>query len=292
VIRSAAASASIVLMLAVAAPLHAQGNGKGKGPNKGGPPSASVLPSPSALSPAGVGTVPFAWIDDASVLPPGDAALSISMMRWQGPSVSEIQVPIVGASMGLTDRVQLGASIPRVAGNDLAGTTGGLGTTYISAKVGVLNGERFGVKLAAAPTIEILGSDALSSLAPGENRTKFGLPISAEIDRGSARLFASGGFFSGGVWFAGGGVGLQATPRVSLSAALSRAWTTDSTGTVLGDRREVSGGVGFEVRPQLSLYGSVSQTIGTADQDGAGTTVSGGVILLIARPSSKTPHGQ
>ena len=148
------------------------------------------------------------------------------------------------------------------------------------------------MKLAAAPTIEILGSDTLSSLAPGESRTKFGLPVSAEIDRGSARLFASGGFFAGGVWFAGGGVGLQATQRVSLSAALSRAWTTDSTGTIVGDRREVSGGVGFEVRPKLSLYGSLSQTIGTADQDGAGTTISGGVILLVAAPPSKKPHGQ
>ena len=141
-IRFGAATASIAVMLAVAAPLHAQGKSSGKGKGKGGPPSSSVLPSPAAVSPAIVGTVPFAWIDDASMLPPGDAALSISMLRWQGSSVSEIQVPIVGASMGLTDRFQLGASVPRVAGNDLAGTTGGLGTTYISAKVGVLDGER------------------------------------------------------------------------------------------------------------------------------------------------------
>jgi hypothetical protein len=293
VIRIAAASTSVLVMLAVAAPLHAQGNGKGKGPNKGGPPSASVLPGPAAVSPAAVGTVPFAWIDDASVLPPGDAALSIAMMRWDGSGTSEIQVPIVGASMGLTDRVQLGASIPRVAGNDLAGTTGGLGTTYISAKVGVLDGERFGVKLAAAPTLEILGSDTLSSLAPGERRTQFGLPVSAEIDRGAARIFASGGFFSGGVWFAGGGVGAQATSRLSVSAAFSRAWSTDSTGTMIGDRREVSGGVGFALRPQFSIFGSVSRTIATSDQNGAGTIVSGGLIVLLARPASpNTPKRQ
>ena len=290
--RVAVATMSAVMALAVAAPVHAQGNDKGNG-RKSGPPSSSVLPGPTAVSPAAVGTVPFAWIDDASVLPPGGAALSISMVRWQGTDASEIEVPVVGAAMGLTDRVQLGASIPRVAGSgDPGGTVGGLGTTYISAKIGVLTGGRSGVKLAVAPTLEILGSGTLPSLAPGESRMQFGLPVSAEIDRGATRLFASAGFFSGGVWFAGGGLGLQATPRVSVSAAFSRAWTTAPSGTMLGDRRELSGGVGFQVTPQVSLFGSLSRTIATTDEDGAGTTVNGGVIVLLAPAAARKPRGR
>jgi hypothetical protein len=288
--RLAVRIASLLTMSAVAAlivssPVFAQGNGKGK---KGGPPSGSVLPSPTAVSPAAVGTVPFAWIDDASMLPPGDAAFSISMMHWQGTDVGESDVPVVGAAVGLTDRVQFGASIPRVAGNGDLGTVGGLGTTFISAKIGVLTGGRAGVKLAVSPTLEVLGAGTLSALAPGESRTQFGLPVSAEIDRGALRIFASTGFFTHSVWFAGGGLGAQATPRVSVSAAFSRAWTTDPSGT--GDRREISGGVGFQVTPQVSLFGSLSRTIATSDQDGAGTTVNGGVIVLLAPPAAKKPH--
>ena len=289
--RLVAMSAAVVLI--AAAPVLAQGNGKGKGP-KGGPPSSSVLPSPAAVSPAAVGTVPFAWIDDASVLPPGDAALSISMMHWQGTDIGETDVPVVGAAMGLTDRVQFGASIPHVAGSaDPGGTVGGLGTTFISAKIGVLTGGgRSGVKLAVAPTVEVLGAGTLSSLAPGESRAQFGVPVSAEIDRGAMRVFASAGFFTSSVWFAGGGIGVQATPRVSISAAFSRAWTTDASTLTVSDRRELSGGVGVQATPHLSLFGSLSRTIATSDQDGAGTTVSGGVIVLLAPHAAKMPHGR
>jgi hypothetical protein len=279
---------SAALALIVSGPALAQGK-SGKGGSKGGPPSSSVLPSPSAVSPAAVGTVPFAWIDDASLLPQGDAAFSMSATRWSGSGISEVDVPIVGAAVGLTDRVQLGASIPHVTGSsDPGGAVGGLGTTFISAKIGVLTGEKSGVKLAVAPTLEVLGSGTLSSLEPGESRGRFGVPVSAEINRGAARIFASTGFFTGGTWFAGGGLGFQANTHLSFSAAFSRAWSTDSTGTLVGDRREVSGGVGYQVTSRFSAFGSLSRTVATSDQDGAGTSVSGGVLVLLVPSASRT----
>ena len=282
------ASVALIALIITAGPALAQGNsGKGKGGSKG-PPGNSVLPSPAAVSPAAVGTVPFAWIDDASVLPQGDAAFSMSAMRWSGADTSEVDVPVVGAAVGLTDRVQLGASIPHVTGSsDPGGAVGGLGTTFVSAKIGVLTGGTSGVKLAVAPTLEVLGAGALTSLAPGESRGRFGIPVSTEVSRGAARIFASTGFFSGGVWFTGGGVGLQANSHLSLSAAFSRAWSTDSTGAV-GDRRELSAGIGYQTSPRFSAFGSLSRTIATSDQDGAGTTISGGVlVLLVPSPSRK-----
>lgn len=271
-------AASVVMTLAVAAPVRAQGKGKGHTSN---PPSSSALANPTVVAPVTAGAVPFAWIDDASVLPPGTMAVSVSALRWQGADVSEVDVPVVGLSAGLTPRLQLGASIPRVVGNDVTGVVGGLGTTFVSAKIGVLTGGTSGVKLAIAPTIEILGEGALQALAPGESRTQFGLPASVEIDRGAVRVFGTAGFFSRGVWFAGGGVGAQATRRLTVSAAFSRAWTTDAAGSIVPDRREVSGSVGFSVRPQTSVFGSLGTTVATADQNGAGTTVTGGVVFLL-----------
>lgn len=271
--------ASVIVTLAVAAPVRAQGKGKG---HRSNPPSSSPLPSPTVAAPATTGAVPFSWIDDASVLPPGTLAMSVSALHWQGADVSEVDAPIVGLSAGLTSRLQLGASIPHIIGNDVTGVIGGLGTTYVSAKVGVLTGGTSGVKLAVAPTIEILGDGVLQGLAPGESRTQFGLPVSIEVDRGPVRVFGSTGFFSRGVWFAGGGVAAQATRRVAISAAFSRAWTTDPVGAIVGDRREVSGGVAFSLRPQLSVFGSLGTTVATADQDGAGTTVTGGIVCLFS----------
>jgi hypothetical protein len=287
--RFAPVWAVAALVLAVAVPVHAQGksNGKGNGHNST-PPSSSPLPSPTAGGPTTSGASPLAWIDDASVLSPGTMALTISSMRWSGTDLSEVDVPIVGLSVGLTPRVQLGASIPRIVGSvDGTGPVGGIGTSYISGKIAVLTGTSSGVKLAVAPMVQVLGTGAALALAPGEGRTQFGLPVSLEITRGSARLFASTGFFSRGVWFAGGGAGIQASPRLAISLSFSSAWADDAFTGLSRDRRDLSGGASYVVRPQMAVFGSLGRTIATSDANGAGTTISGGVAFLFGPSAIK-----
>jgi len=278
-------AAGAVLALAVAIPASAQ---KGPKARQSAPPSASALPSSAQVAPATGGSLPFAWIDDASVLPPGTLALSMSTQVWKGTDLTEVDMPVVGAAAGLTTRLQLGASVPRVVGgSDPGGVVGGLGTTYVSGKIAVLTGAATGVKLAVAPTVEVLAAGALGSLGPGESRTRFGVPVSAEIDRGVARIFGSAGYFTNGVRFGGGGIGARVTPRIGVSAAFSRAWATDATDTLVGDRRELSGSLAFSVNPRLSLFGSLGRTIATTDQNGAGTTLVAGAIFLIAPATVK-----
>jgi hypothetical protein len=279
--------ASAVLVLALAIPARGQGNGKGKG-HKSTPPSQSALPSPSVSggAPAG-GAAPLAWIDDASVLPPGMLSLSISVLRWQGADLSQANFPVIDMAAGLGPRLQFGASIPRIVGAaDPSGVAGGVGTSYVSAKFAVLTGRTAGLKLAVSPTLEILGEAAVQSLTSGQHRTQVGLPVMAEIARGGARLFGSAGYFSNGAWFAGGGVGVQASPRVGVSASFSRAWATDAASPVVRDRNEISGGAAFSLTSHMSLFGSLGHTIATTDANGAGTSVAGGISVLVL-PSTK-----
>lgn len=279
------AGAALALAITVPTRAAAQGNGKGKD-HKSTPPSQSVLLSPTAAGATGGGASPLAWIDDASVLAPGTMSVSMFALRWQGADLSEVSVPIVDIVAGLAPRVQLGASIPRVGGAaDPAGASG-VGTSYFSVKIAVPTGAASGVKLAVAPTLEVLGDGARQSLTQGGGRTQLGLPVMAEIERGASRLFGSAGYFSRGSWFAGGGVGTQASPRVAVSAAFSRAWTTDAAAAVVRDRKEISGGAALSLTPRCSVFGSLGRTVATADSDGAGTTVAAGVSLLIG-PSTK-----
>ena len=277
--------ASAALALAVAVPVHAQGNsGKGNG-HKSSPPSISVLPSPTTGPAAGAS--PLAWLDDASLLAPGSMSVTISTMRWSGTDLSEVYFPIVDAAVGLAPRFQIGANIPRVVGSaDGTGPVGGIGTSYSSGKIALLTGAS-GVKLAVSPVIEVLGEGAVEALAPGEGRTQLGLPVSVEITRGPARVFASTGFFSHGVWFAGGGAGVQATPRVGASLSFTRSWANDSTTGVSRDRRELSGGVSYLVRPQIGVYGALGRTIATTDDNGAGATISAGITFLLTTRVTK-----
>ena len=278
--RIVAAMAGAALALAVAAPVFAQtpvapvANEKGGNGHKSKPPSSSPLPGTGGAS-------PLAWVDDASLLAPGTMSLTISAMRWSGADLSEIDAPIVDASVGLTKRVQIGASVPRVVGSaDGTGPIGGIGTSYISTKIALLTGES-DVKLAVSPMVEILGEGAVQALAPGASRMQIGLPVSIEVAQGPARMFAATGVFSRGAWFAGGGAGVQASPRLGLSMSFTRAWAkTDVTG-VNRDRRELSGGVSYFVKPQIGVYGSIGRTIATTDDNGAGTSVSGGVTFLM-----------
>jgi hypothetical protein len=292
--RFASVMANAVLVLACSWPVHAQGNGNGKGNgHQSSPPSSSPLPGPTAGDPTSSGATPFAWIDDASVLRPGSMTVTISAMRWSAADLSEVDVPVVDLSVGLTPRVQIGAIIPHIVGSaDGTGPVGGIGTSFLSGKYAVLTGTASGVKLAIAPMIEVLGDGAAQGLAPGESRTQFGLPVSMEIVHGPARVFASTGFFSGGVWFAGGGAGVQTSPRLAVSLSFSGAWASDALTGVARNRRQFSGGASYLVRPHTAVFGSLGRTIATAEADGAGTTVSGGVTFVVGPWGQQVARGR
>jgi hypothetical protein len=278
-------AASAVLALAVAAPATAQsGNGgrstsSGTSGGKGTAPSRSTLPN-SALTTSSVAS-PFAWLDDGRILPPATVSIAVSTLRWEGTGASEVDVPVTSIAAGIAPRVQVGASIPHILGSaDPAGAVGGIGSLYFYGKVGLL-GDDSPVKLAVSPTIEVLGEGAALGLAPTESRTQFGLPVSVEFDTGATRLYAGTGFFTRGIRFAGGGASVRATSRLGISAQLSHSWTTADALGVVADRTEVTGSAAYSIAPNVALFGSIGQTIATTDQNGAGTTISGGISVLL-----------
>ena len=250
-----------------------------------GAPSRNELVAP-AVTAASVGATPLAWVDDASIVEPGNVALAISAMRWTGSGFSEVDVPIVDATFGLAPRVQLSASVPRVAGSaDPAGAVGGMGTTFFSAKAALYEHKKHSFKVAAAPTLQLLGEGVVPSLGPDEGRTRWGLPVSAEASRGRARVYGGGGYFSPGLWFAGAALSAQAAEKVFVSGGFSRAWRrTDVADIPLGerDRKEISGGAAYLVTPQVTAFASIGHTIRTLPENGAGTSILGGVSLLFA----------
>jgi len=224
--RRFTASAFVLSALVVLAPtaLFALGNsGNAKGKSKG--PSSSPLPVVSAGAP-GIGATPVAWVDDANLMPPGAISIDISASHWSGADSGETSFPVTTCAVGLTDRLQFAVSVPLVVGDQATGVVGGLGTTYASVKYSAYVNQRTGLKIAVAPTLELLGTGVLPSLGPTETRAQFGLPVSVELDREGKRFYASSGWFSRGVWFAGGGMGTQLTRRTGVSASFSHSWTT------------------------------------------------------------------
>jgi len=293
----AASAFAALAVLAVAPPVIAQTGGGSRGTgtgtsgrttgstttsgggSKGTAPSRSTLPS-SSLTTSSVAS-PFAWLDDGRILPPATVSLAVSTLHWQGTGVSEVDVPVTSIAAGVAPRVQLGASIPHIVGSaDPAGAVGGLGSLYFYGKVGLLPDDS-PIKLAVSPTIEVLSDGAAQTLAAGESRTQFGLPVSVEFDTGPARLYAGTGFFTRGIRFAGGGASFRATKKLGVSLSLSHSWTTSDTLGVVADRTEVTGSASYSLINTIALFASIGQTIATTDANGAGTTVSGGISVLL-----------
>jgi len=285
--RFAAAMTGALVALAIAVPSYAQGKGGGKKPGKGPtrPPSTSALSTPAGtgttLDPgidtaaALATTTPFAWLDDASVMAPGSVWLGASMVRWQGSGLSETIVPVIDVAMGLTPKVQVGASVPRVAG--------GLGTTFFSAKIAVLDDEARALKVAVGPTLEILAG----ATTAGQGRAQWGLPVSAQFDRGSSRIYGSSGYFSPGIWYAGAGIGRPVGDRLGISMSFSHAWATAPAspgvpGVAAPRRNEISGGASYDLKPNVAVFGSIGRSLGLAAEDGAGTTLGFGFSLSAA----------
>jgi len=277
-------TSTALVVLAIAAPARAAGpptSTTTATTGKASPPSATRLPHDGLGT---SGTSPFAWVDDATLLGPGAVDVTVSGASWHGTDASEVDAPIVGAAVGVVPRLQLSVRAPYVPSDASAGVTGGWGTTYLSGKIGLLQGAT--LKLSVAPTLQVVSPEALTLLI-GERRAQFGVPVSAEMDQGAAHIFASGGYFTGGIAFAGGGVAVNVSSHVAVSASLSHAWSNTMTNGVFPKRTDLSGGASVALTSHFGVFSSVSRTIATTDANSAGTTVAAGMSIFVSPASSR-----
>ena len=111
--------------------------------------------------------------------------------------------------------------------------------------------------------------------------------MSAELDRGAVRLYGATGYFTRGAWFTGAGASMVVNDKVAVSVGFSRAWRrADTPDAPLGqrDRNDISGGLSYAIAPSVRAFGSLGRTFATLDENGAGTTLGGGVSFFFTAP--------
>jgi hypothetical protein len=262
---------------------HANNGPKNSGHGNSGKantPNQSTLPPPTGIGGPAAAT-PFAWVDNATLMAPGTVWIGTSLVRWEGDGLSEVSAPVIDVAMAVAPRVQVAMSIPRVLGS-VDGPQGGWGTTFANVKIGLMQADKHHVNVAVSPTMEILSEAAIAAPTADRSRVQWGLPISADVERGAARIYGSTGYFSPGVWFAGAGVARQVTKRVGVSLSLSRSWSSSASADLTFEspkRNEFSAGSSLDLTPNVAVFGSFGQTIATDPQNGGGRTVSVGLAL-------------
>ena len=283
------------LTLLAAAPAAAQGNGNAYGKNKNKPP---VTPSTSSGSGAsgpsagaefdgaipGTGVRNFgAWLDDATIVAPGQGFISVGFGLWKMPGYREFDMPTVDAGVGLHKRVQVGASLPFYHASEPGGPMSrGVGTMYMNAKIQLREATTKHPGFSVTPAVEVLNSAPV-----GGSRMSWALPVNLEVMGAGWRAYGSAGYFSRRSLFASGAFEKALSERAWLTGSITHAYSMDPDplSVALGlaqTHTDVGAGVSFVVREGIAAFGSVGRTISQRDANSAELALSGGVSFSFA----------
>jgi hypothetical protein len=286
---------AIALVLLATAPAVAQGNGNAYGKNKNKPPVTSSSSSGAGASgpSAGAefdGSIPGsgvrnfgAWLDDASVVTPGQGFMSVGFGLWKMPGYREFDMPTVDAGVGIHKRVQVGASMPFYHASEPGGPISrGMGTVYMNAKIQLREATKGRAGFSVTPAIE-----ALSEAPVGGSRFSWALPVNLEVMGDGWRAYGSTGYFSRGALFASGAFEKALSERAWLTGSITHAYSMDPDplSVALGlaqTHTDVSAGASIVVRDGIAAFGSLGRTISKKDANSAELAISGGVSFSFA----------
>jgi hypothetical protein len=219
-----------------------------------------------------------AWLDDASAPSAGEGFVSIMAGHWRLAEVTQTNIPMVAAGIGLSDRVQVSASVPFYRVNYQGATSAGLDDVYLSGKVTLVDPALTlsEVGLSVSPVVEILNG--------GSDRIHFAIPVSVEVRRFPFRAYGSAGYFTRGSFFSAGAVewtsrgGTSISGSLSQSNALNEDVVLDSLG-VSRRRLDVSGSVAHALGRAAIATVSVGRSLSSIAEGGTRLSVMGGVTF-------------
>ena len=293
-VRTSYVSALILSVLVAAGPVSAQGRSdsapgknKEKQSNSGGSSGTSrasqsgigspVTSTGSTSAPASSANAVIyygSWLDDASVVSPGDVWVGLSTGYWTGQGSRQIDAPVASVAVGISHRMQAGASFSFYHFRDANGfAETGTGSMSGYGKFVIFDpaSTEKGIGVAVTPLVE---------LSPGaEEQLGWALPINIEGRRGNARFYGSAGYFSRGATFATFGVDLPISSRASISGTFGQSYASAGT-------HQTSFGVGASLTMSgtSGVFVGLGQTLMPAEVGPGGLSLAGGVSFLLPQP--------
>jgi hypothetical protein len=283
----------VVCVLLAAGPAFAQGRSdSAPGQNKDKPAKAAS-PNSSRASQSGLASpvtattstsAPAAsanavayygsWLDDASIVAPGDVWVGLATGYWRGDSNRQIDAPVASVAVGLSPRVQAGGSASFYHFRDADGISeNGFGSFSLYGKLQITDPSR-------APNAIGIAVTPLLELSPGsESPVGWALPVNVETQRGDARIYGSAGYFSRGSVFGTVGADIPISSRIWLSGTFGQSYARAGT-----HQTSIGVGASLGVTATSGLFIGVGQTFMPAEVGPGGVSIAGGVSLLLPQP--------
>ncbi len=218
-----------------------------------------------------------AWLDDASAPTPGAGAVSIGIGHWRMAGMTQTNVPMLGGGLGLTDRLQISASVPFYRATASTWSARGMDDVYLGAKYTLvdprLTVSEFGV--AISPVVEVLSAGAV------DGRVHFAVPVSVELRRLPFRVYGSAGYFTRGSVFGGTALEWTSAGGLTLTGSLLQSYSVTAPTDLTSERQrtDVSVGAAVAVAQRVSAFGNVGRSLTSVDAGGTSLALTGGFAV-------------
>jgi hypothetical protein len=215
-----------------------------------------------------------AWLDDASVVSPGDLWVSMSTGYWTADANRQIDAPVVSAAVGINTRMQAGGTASFYHFRDAEGLSEtGVGSMSAYGKILLVDAatNANGLGFAVTPLVEI---------SPGsQDEIGWALPVNVEKRRGDLRIYGSTGYFSRGSIFATIGADMPLGSRLSISGNFGQSYARSGT-------HQSSFGIGaFVMMTSTSgAFVGIGQTVMPTQLGPGGVSLAGGISFLLPQP--------
>jgi hypothetical protein len=225
------------------------------------------------------------WLDDASMMGPGNGFVTFGFAYWRGRGFREFDLPMLDSGVAVHQRVQVGMSFPyyyaQVPGGPISK---GVGNVYVTTKVQLRDPSSHAVGFAVTPMLEKLDAAPVG----GGSRVNWALPLNVEFRRDGWRAFGSGGYFSRGALFASGAIEGALSDRAWVMGSLSQSYSTkaDELTAALALPRgqtDLTGGLTVALNPRVAVYGTVGHTISNREINADTLNLAGGVSFNFTR---------
>ena len=214
------------------------------------------------------------WLDDASIVEPGDVWIGVATGYWRGNSNRQFDVPVASVAVGINRRFQAGGSVSFYHFRDAEGLSeSGLGNLSAYGKFQLLDPARAAgaIGVAVTPLIEV---------TPGASeRLGWALPVNIEVQRGGLRFYGSSGYFSRGSVFGTLGADVPVAQRISISANFGQSYARAGS-------HQTSFGIGASIGVGSSsgVYVGMGQTVMPSSLGQGGLSLAGGLSFLLPDP--------
>jgi hypothetical protein len=237
-------------------------------------PATSTSSTSAPASSANAAIYYGSWLDDASVVEPGDVWVGLSTGYWKADASRQYDVPVVSAAVGLNRRMQAGGSLSMYHFQDGTGLSDtGVGNMSVYGKLVLIDASttQSGFGVAIAPLVEFSPS--------GEDQLGWAIPVNIESRRAQARIYGSAGYFSRGAIFATIAAQVPMGDRVSLSGNFGQSYASAGT-----HQTAIGVGAAFMMTATSGVFVGVGQTFQPIELGPGGVSFGGGVSFLLPKP--------